>query len=65
MKRTISPVEPATICQADKDKLIELYGRVCPADVLASDDPRRDVIAAEMLDIDLAPSAEAAMQVIA
>lgn len=65
MKRTISPVDPATICQADKDKLIELYGRVCPADVLASDDPRRDCIAAEMLDIGLAPSPESALEVIA
>lgn len=65
MKSTCAPIDPATIREADKVKLIALYGRVCPSDVLANDDPRRDCIAAEMLDIGLAASPDSALQVIA
>jgi len=64
MKVISAPTDPADIGEVDKVKLIALYSRVCPEDVLANDDPRRDVIAAEMLDIGLALSPEAAMQVI-
>lgn len=60
-----APTDPADIGEADRVKLIALYARLCPEDVVAIDDPRRDVIAAEMLDIGLAPSPEAALQVIA
>lgn len=65
MNDTSAPTDPADIGEADKVKLIALYSSVCPEDVLVKDDPRRDVIAAEMLDIGLAPSPEAALQVIA
>ena len=58
------PTDPTTICPADKAKLVALYGRVCPSDILSSDDPRRDCIAAEVLDMGLAPTVEAALQVI-
>ncbi|OEZ52998.1 hypothetical protein JAB5_27560 [Janthinobacterium sp. HH103] len=64
MKSSV-PIDPATIREKDKVKLIALYGRVCPNDVLTSDDPRRDCIAAEMLDIGLANSSDSALQVIA
>lgn len=57
--------DPAIICEADKAKLIALYERVCPEEVIAVDDPRRDCIAAEMLDIGLAPNAKAGLEVIA
>ena len=65
MKSTCAPIDPAIIREADKVKLIALYGRVCPSDVLANNDPRRDCIAAEMLDIGLAYSPDSALQVIA
>lgn len=60
MKSSV-PIDPATIREKDKVKLIALYGRVCPNDVLTSDDPRRDCIAAEMLDIGLANSSDSAL----
>lgn len=59
------PTDAGTISEADKAKLIALHGRVCPADVVAVDDPRRDCIAAEILDMGLAATADAALQVIA
>ena len=65
MRTSNLPTDPATICDGDKAKLVALYSRVCPDDVLAGNDPRRDCIAAEMLDIGLAPSPKAAMEVIA
>lgn len=65
MNVTDKPTDPATICLGDKAKLLALYTRLCPEDILASDDPRRDSIVAEILDIGLAPNADAALQVIA
>lgn len=65
MKSASAPIDPATTHEKDKVKLIALYARVCPSDVLANDDPRRDCIAAEMLDIGLADSPDSALQVIA
>lgn len=59
------PTDPADICESDKAKLVAIYGRVCPGDVLKNDDPRRDCIAGEVLDMGLAPTLAAALQVIA
>ena len=62
---TLPPTDPAKICSADKGKLVKIYARVCPKDVLSEDDPRRDTIAAEMLDVGLAATADEALKVIA
>lgn len=35
MKSPSAPIDPATIHEKDKVKLIALYARVCPSDVLA------------------------------
>lgn len=60
-----TPTDPGSITVADKAKLLAIYCRLCPADVLADDDPRRDSIAAEVLEMGLAATSEDAMQVIA
>ena len=57
--------DPDTITPSDQAKLIAIYERVCPADTVPPDDPRRAVIAAEMLDVGLARTPEDALLVIA
>lgn len=59
------PLDPGIITESDKRKLIAIYSRVCPKDVPEKDDPRRDLIAAEMLEVGLASTPEEALQVIA
>jgi hypothetical protein len=61
----MKPTDPDCINQADLEKLVAIYQRVCPNDQLADNDPWRPVIAAEMLDVGMAPTPEAALQVIA
>lgn len=56
--------DPDTINPADRTKLIALYMRLCSDDLVTLDDPRRPVIAAEVLDIALAPSMKEALDVI-
>lgn len=47
----MKPTEPDTISPADQTKLIAVYKRLCPDDQVTADDPRRPVIAAEVLDV--------------
>lgn len=61
----MKPTDPDCISPADRPKLVAVYQRVCPNDQLADTDPRRSVIAAEMLDVGMAPTPDAALQVIA
>lgn len=61
----MKPTDPDRINPADRAKLIAIYNRVCPNDLLEHDDPRLPVIAAEMLDVGLAPTPTAALRVIA
>jgi len=56
--------DPTTIPDDDQEKLIRLYERLCPDELVSADDPRRPAIAAEMFDIGLAPSPAAALEVI-
>jgi len=65
MRKTALLTDPVKIAEADKEKLVALYNRVCHNDVVAKDDPCRDAIATEILDIGLATSPEAALEVIA
>lgn len=46
----MSPTDPESISAADQTKLIAVYERLCPDDIVALDAPRRPVIAAEMMD---------------
>lgn len=56
--------DPNTISPADQAKLIAVYQRLCPDDQVADDDPRRPVIAAEVLDVGRAPTIKEALHVI-
>jgi hypothetical protein len=58
------PTDPDTIAPADQAKLIAVYKRLCPDDQVTNDDPRRPVIAAEVLDVGRAPSVKDALEVI-
>lgn len=60
----MKPTDPDTITPADQTKLIGVYMRLCPDDQVTDDDPRRAVIAAEVLDVALAPNITAALEVI-
>lgn len=60
-----SPIDPATLAEPDKRKLLAIYGRLCPHDRVTDDDPRRDAIAAEVFDVGNAPTMEEALSVIA
>ena len=60
----MEPTDPTTICEADQNRLIKVYERLCPNDFVTQDDPRRSLIAAEVLDVGLAPSLNDALKVI-
>jgi hypothetical protein len=47
MANTYIPSDPGKIPETDKAKLIALYSRLCPAELVTVDDPRRDTIAAD------------------
>ena len=55
---------PDAINQADRTKLLSVYMRLCPDDQVTDDDPRRPVIAAEVLDVGRAPTFKEALDVI-
>jgi len=56
--------DPDTITSADQVKLIAVYTRLCPDDQVTEDDPRRPLIAAEVLDVGRAPTIADALEVI-
>jgi hypothetical protein len=56
--------DPDTIAPTDQAKLIAVYKCLCPDDQMTDDDPRRPVIAAEVLDVGRAPNITAALEVI-
>ncbi|WP_039784145.1 hypothetical protein [Herbaspirillum huttiense] len=58
------PTDPEKIAAADQSKLIVLYERLCPDDIVALDDPRRPSIAAEVLDVGRAENIAEALSVI-
>ena len=60
----MKPIDPETISPADQAKLIAVYKRLCPDNQVTEDDPRRPVIAAEVLDVGRAPSITATLAVI-
>jgi len=60
----MKPTDPDTISPADQAKLIAVYVRLCPDDQVTDDDPRRPVIAAEVLDVGRAASITDALEVI-
>lgn len=60
----MKPTDPDTISPADREKLIAVYKRLCPDDQVTEDDPRRPVIAAEVLDVGRAPTVNDALAVI-
>lgn len=60
----MNPTDPDTIRPADQAKLLAVYQRLCPDDVVTADDPRRPVIAAEILDVGRAPTVKEALDVI-
>lgn len=60
----MNPTDPDTISPADQVKLLAVYMRLRPGDQVTDDDPRRPIIAAEVLDVGRAPSITAALEVI-
>jgi hypothetical protein len=64
MEKQMRPTDPDTIAPADQAKLIAVYRRLCPDDQVTDDDPRRSVIAAEVLDVGRAPTVKDALEVI-
>lgn len=60
----MKPTDPDALDPVDRAKLIALYERLCPDDLVAPDDPRRPVIAAEVLDVGRAPTLDEALDVI-
>lgn len=55
---------PRNISPVDRVKLIAVYKRLCPDDPETDDDPRKPVIAAEVVDVASEPSIKAALEVI-
>jgi hypothetical protein len=64
MQRTPAATDPDSIAAPDQAKLIAVYERLCPDDVIAVDDPRRGMIAAEVYDVGTAATLKEALQVI-
>jgi len=60
----VKPTDPETITPADQARLIAVYLRLCSDDQVTDDDPRRPLIAAEVLDVGRAPSIAASLEVI-
>jgi hypothetical protein len=60
----MKPTDPDNISPADQTKLIAVYTRLCPDDQVTDDDPRRPVIAAEVLDVGRAPTVKDALELI-
>ena len=57
-------IDPDFICAQDRTKLVAIYEKVCPADILLADDQRRPIIAAEMLEVGLAETVDQGMRFI-
>lgn len=60
----MAPADPDSISKADKVKLMKVYKRLCPDDLVTPDDPRYNTIAAEVLDIGRAPTFREALEIV-